>query len=178
MKLFAKTHTNYILIAFLVIVVMIALFYPFKTALIFYKENTNDMEAFLPLQVGDNFQIVFTHSIHLTDVVEKYQVTESLHIKQYEIIFEEFGIGMPANASEGEEFAYEDGKYHIKNMNRNFPTINIRNGKTVSKHRLLWGNRAEHMVWFNTYFEPGAWFTLKIEKLSLWQMMNGVKIHE
>lgn len=168
----------YFILPFLFIVILIILLFPYKTALVFYHENTNNIAAYLPIQVGDHFQIVFTHSIHLTDVIEKYQVTEQLHIKQYEFIFEKFGIGMPSNAAEGETFVYEDGKYHIRNINREFPSINIRNGKTVPRHRLIWGNKAEKKIWFNAYFEHGAWFTMKVKKLSIWEIMIGEKIDE
>lgn len=155
---------------------------PFITALVFYKENTEQMNAFLPIEKGEVFQIIFTHSIHLTDVVEKYKITDDLGIEQFEIIYEHFGIGMPSNAQEGEEFVYEDGKYHIKNLNNYFPSMNIRNGKTVSENRLVWGTAGEpddgHMIWFNQYFKPGAWFHIEVEKLTLWEYWKGVRIHE
>ncbi|MEN2767170.1 DUF1850 domain-containing protein [Ornithinibacillus xuwenensis] len=169
---------RFIISILLLIVLSIILFFPFRTALVFYQENTNHIEAYLPIEEGDSFQIIFTHSIHLTDVTEIYEVLSDQSIKQNEIIYEHYGIGMPANDTEGGTFVYEDGKYHIKDMNRIFPYINLRNGKTVPRHRLVWGERAEHMVWFNDYFQPGARFTIRVDKLSLWQYLKGVKIHE
>lgn len=162
----------------LLFTVLIILFIPFKQSLTFYEENTSDIEAYLPLESGDTFQIIFTHSIHLTDVVEKYIILEDQDIQQYEIVYEEFGIGMPSNAQGNEEFVYEDDKYHIKNMENIFPEIKLRNGKAVSEHRLVWGSDHEYITEFNNYFEPGAWFTIKIDKLSLWQMIQGVRVHE
>lgn len=162
----------------LLFTVLIILFVPFKQSLVFYDENTSDIEAYLPMESQDTFQIIFTHSIHLTDVVEKYVVLDNQDIQQYEIVYEEFGIGMPSNAQGDEEFVHEDGKYHIKNMENIFPEIKLRNGKTVSEHRLVWGPDNEYITEFNDYFEPGAWFTIKIDKLSLWQMIKGVRIHE
>ncbi|MFC2949004.1 DUF1850 domain-containing protein [Virgibacillus sediminis] len=161
-----------------------AVLLPFRTALVFYEENTEHLEAFLPLEAGDTFQIIFTHSIHLTDVVEKYEIMDNYEIRQNEIIYEEFGIGMPSNAEEGATFTYEDGKYHIKGLDNYFASMNIRNGKAVSEHRLVWNastnntSEAKNMVWFNEYFEPGAWFTLKVEKLTLWEYWKGVKIDD
>lgn len=167
----------------LALILLIALFFfPFRTALVFYQENTDNITAFLPIEAEDTFQITITHSIHLTDVVEKYEVTENHDIKQYEIVYEQFGIGMPSNAQEGEEFVYEDGKYHIKDLDNYFPSMNIRNAKTVSENRLVWSQEKpsdeKNMVWFNEYFEPGAWFTVKVDRLSLWESLRGVKIHE
>src|SRR5699024_8586660 len=82
-------------------------------------------------------------SIHLTDVVEIYEVTADHRMKQSEIIFEQFGIGMPSNAEEGETFVYEDGKYHIQHMNHRFTSLNIRSRKNVSNHRLIGGVEGE-----------------------------------
>lgn len=167
-----------IIIASLSIVTFITI--PTKSALIFYEKNTDKISAYLPIEAGQTFQIIFTHSIHLTDVVEKYEITEDRQIKQYEIVFEEFGIGMPSNAEGNEEFIYENGKYHIKNMNNLFPSMNIRNGKTVSKHRLIWKDNKgkEHTVNFNDYFAPGEWYTVKVGKLSLLETWEEVKIRE
>lgn len=159
---------------------IIILTMPTRSALIFYEKNTDKISAYLPLGIGQTFQIVFTHSIHLTDVVEKYEIMEDRQIKQYEIIFEEFGIGMPSNAEGNEEFIYENGKYHIKNMNNFFSSMNIRNGKTVSEHRLIWKDYEgkEHLIYFNQYFEPGQWFTVKVERISLLKAWKEVEIRE
>src|SRR5699024_6657870 len=127
---------------------------------------------------GGKFDIIFTHSIHLTDVAEKYEITENNEIMQYEIIYEEFGIGMPSNALEGETFVHENGKYHVKDLQNIFPTMNIRNGKTVSEHRLVWGDHGSHQVYFNEFFDPGAWFKVKVERLPLLQTWKEVKIHD
>lgn len=157
------------------------LFVPFRTSLVFYNQNTDEIKAYLPIQTGDTFQIIFKHSIHLTDVVEKYVVLEDRTIEQYEIVYEHFGIGMPSNANQGETFVQKDGKYHIKDLNNIFSEMKIRNGKTVSEHRLVWDDttpETEKKVLFNDYFEPGAWYRVKIEKLSTWQFWKGVKISE
>lgn len=161
------------------LIIIILLTVPLRTALVFYEEDTDKITAFLPINTGEKFEIIFTHSIHLTDVVEKYHVNDDLTIIQDEIIYEQFGIGMPSNAEGDAKFEYKDGKYHISNLNQVFESMNIRNGKTVSEHRLLWeivDETPQHMVLFNDYFEPGAWFRVTVEKLTLWQYLKGVKI--
>lgn len=154
---------------------------PSKSALTFHERNSNELVALLPLDQGDRFDIIFTHSIHLTDVVERYIVTADLNIEQYEMIFESYGIGMPSNAEEGQTFEVKDGKYHVGNLNYIFESMDIRNGKTVSEHRLRWqygGEAEKQMVWFNDYFEPGETYTVQIDKLPLWKYLKGVKIDE
>ncbi|MFC4386211.1 DUF1850 domain-containing protein [Gracilibacillus marinus] len=150
---------------------------PSQTALLFYKENTSNIEAFLPLEPGDCFTIIFTHSIHLTDVEEKYMITNEMEIVQTDMIYEQFGIGMPSNAEGQATFDYQNGTYHLSNLNQHFEHMKIRNGKTVSNHRLQWyKDNHTHMVHFNDYFAPGDWFTVKVEKLSFLQYLKGVRI--
>jgi len=173
----SKKRTLIICIPLLLLIVLL-LFVPYQTALVFYKEDTHHIEAYLPVEAGDRLQMIYKHSIHLTDVVEKYTVLDNQTIKQYETVFEHYGIGMPENAQGDEEFVYEDGKYHIKNMDRTFDSIDYRNGKTVSENRIIWGQNGEHFVWFNDYFEPGESLTIKIKKRSLWEYWRGVEIHE
>src|SRR5699024_8000223 len=149
-ELFKKTA----IIAIIIFLAGIALsVIPFHSALVFYKENTNHIEAFLPIDKGDGFQIIFKHSIHLTDVMKKYEVMDNYDIKQNEIVYEEFGIGMPSNAEEEETFVYEDGKYHIKDLDNIFPSMNVRNGKTVSETQLVWVIQREHMDWYTVIFK-------------------------
>jgi hypothetical protein len=174
-----KPFQKRVIIGFLLLFVLsLTLFVPFRTALVFYKQNTNHIKAYLPIKEGDKFQIIYTHSIHLTDVVEVYEVLPDHSIRQNELYYEQYGIGMPSDADEGATIVFEDGKIHIKDMNRVFPSINLRNGKTVPRHRLVWGDDFNHMVWFHDYFEPGERFTIKVDNLSLWQLLKGVKIHE
>lgn len=174
-----KKIMNFIIgVLFLILFLSLFLSFPIKKAVVFYEKNTDQITAYLPVNAGDTFQIIFTHSIHLTDVIEKYRVLPDDTIEEYEFIFEEFGIGMPSNAEEGQTFVYEDGKYHIKNVGNIFPSMKIRNGETVSEHRLVWGKNDEHIVKFNHYFQPGNWYTVKVDNLSLWQSMKGDEIHD
>lgn len=166
-------------IVILMVIIVGLLFLPFKSSLVFYDENTEDIVAYIPLKSEETFQIIFVHSIHLTDVTEKYEITQDKQIKQSQMIFSDFGIGMPYEVKEHEEIFYEDGFYHLTKMDNRFDSMKIRNGKTVSEHRFVWKkNDEKHMVEFNDYFEPGAWFTVKSGKLSMLDMWKEVKIHE
>ncbi len=166
----------------IIVLVGIGVNYPIQTALIFHDGESGELTAFLPLNKNDSFSITFTHSIHLSDVVEKYRVTDDLQIEQYEIIYEEFGIGMPHNALENEEFIYEDGKYHIRNMEHQFGSLNIRNGEVVSNHRLAWDNIDSAQTYcevpFNDYFEPGTWYKVEVDWITLLDYWEGERIHE
>src|SRR5699024_1955239 len=77
------------------------------------------------------------------------------------------------------EYVYENGKHHIKNMSNYFSEIDWRNGKKVSENRIIWGDADdEHIAWMNDFVAPGGLFTIKMERLSLWDRLKGEEIHE
>lgn len=171
-----KPGRHIIILLFLIFIsIAIMIFIPFKQALVFEYQNTGKVLAYIPFSKEKNFKIKYTHSIHLSDVVESYSVTKENNIKQYELIYEDFAIGMPENASDGETFEQKDGKYYIKNMNRIFPFFDLRIGKVKANHRLIYKNIEYPLV---DSIMAGTWVRIKIEKISLFQRLRGVNILE
>lgn len=159
-----------------ILAVLLMLFVPLEKSLVFYKENSDVVLAYVPVDAGDRFNLIFTHSIHLTDVVELFEVTADGDLLALEMVYAEFGIGMPSNSGVGERFEYKDGKYHIKDINQVHESLKIRNGKTVSKNRVVWGADLMNEVYLNELMEPGVWFTLRVDRLSVWDLMKGGRI--
>jgi hypothetical protein len=152
-----------------------ALFIPYRSALVFHYQNTDKVLAFIPLERNDTFKIRYTHSIHLTDVEESYRITENRKIRQYELMYENYAIGMPENASEGEKFVRRNGKFYIKNMNRVFPFFDLRTGQVRANHRVI---VSDHEYPLSDYIKPGTWIRIRFEKMNLIQQMKGANILE
>ena len=171
-----RKHMNrfFLLFCFFVLI-PVCLFIPTKEVLVFQYQNSGKVLAYIPLSEGDQFQMKYTHSIHLSDVVESYVVTKDHEIKQFEMVYEDFAIGMPENASEGETFEQIDGKYFLKNMDKRFPSFDLRIGKVRANHTLIVGKNEYPL---SRYMEPGTWVRLKIERINLWQQWKGVNILE
>ncbi|WNS76902.1 DUF1850 domain-containing protein [Bacillus sp. DTU_2020_1000418_1_SI_GHA_SEK_038] len=155
--------------------IAILLFIPFRQGLVFEYQDTGRLLAYIPFSKEEKFQIKYTHSIHLTDVVESYQKTATDQIMQYELMYEEFSIGMPENASDGEIFEQKDGKYYLKNMNRVFPSFDLRVGQVRANHTVIYKNKEYPL---SNYIEPGTWVRIKIERLNMLQLLKGVNILE
>jgi len=148
---------------------------PCQYTVSFYDAKTKEAIAFMPIDRKQFFSIQYTHSIHLSLVEEKYEVTDNLEIRQIELIYEDFGIGMPSDAQGDENFVQEEGKYYIKNMNRVFPEVVLRVGKVVANHRLVLGNTTVPMTSFS---EPGSVLIIKPAKLNIWEQWKGVNIFD
>ena len=169
-----SAHVLFLLPLFLFIILLLLLT-PVTEALVFQYQNSGKTLAYIPISKGQTFQMKYTHSIHLSDVVESYEVTRDGQIKQYELMYEDFAIGMPENASEGESFEQKNGKYYLKNMDRRFSSFDLRVGKVRANHTLIF---AEQEYPLSHFIEPGTWVRLKIDRMNLWERWKGVNMLE
>ena len=159
---------------FMMLVIAVVLcFIPIRSAVVFYPERSHDLLAFAALQSAQQFHIQYTHSIHLSPVVETYEKTAANEIRQVELIYEDLAIGMPSDAGEGETFVQEDGRYYIKNMNRIFPYIYLRVGEVKANHSFI---IEEKVIPMTTFTEPGSVIKIQIEKLSIFDQWRGVNL--
>jgi hypothetical protein len=170
-----QTKKMMIIIPTLLIIFTVLFFIPFKHALVFKSQQNGNLLAYLPLKKADTFQIKYTHSIHLSSVIESYRITNTNQIKQYELMYEDFAIGMPANAEEGEIFEQKDGKYFIKNMKRKFLFFDLRTGKVRANHTVIYEDREYPL---SKTIAPGTLVRIQTRKLSLFQLVKGVDILE
>lgn len=138
-----------------------------------YK-NEEELLAYFLIHQDKTFQINYTHSIHLSDVIETYDIFDG-KIIQTELEYEDFAVGMPSNAEDGEQFIEKDGMYYIKNMKRSFPYIDLRIGQVRANHRLVYEGK---IYTLSNYIEPGTWVRITPKKITLWQQLRGVKIND
>ena len=156
------------------ILVIALLFIPLKETIVIEKRDTGKILAYFPLKdVHRVFQIEYTHSIHHSEVKETYKVLSNGGIRQTELMYEDTGIGMPANAEQGESFVMENGKYYIRDMKRDFSWIDLGVGQVSANHRLILNKKS---VPFSTFTDPGSIVRIKERKLALWQLWKGVNI--
>ncbi|MGE7778852.1 DUF1850 domain-containing protein [Peribacillus sp. NPDC097264] len=148
-------------------------FIPYKQVLAFSYQDQGELLAYLPLKREKTFQIEYTHSIHLSDVLETYQLSRD-SIKQTELAYEDFAVGMPSNAEGEEVFEEKDGVYHIKNMNRTFEYIDLRIGQVGANHRLIYRKQT---VLLSRFIKPGTWIRISTKKISFWEQLDGVNIN-
>ncbi|TFE00370.1 DUF1850 domain-containing protein [Jeotgalibacillus salarius] len=149
-----------------------AVFLPFKQAITFHHQETGNLISYIPMTNQNEFQLQYTHSIHKSDVIDYYEITDTNEIRQIALEYEDMAIGMPSNALyEGEEFVQEDGKYRIENMNRLFPSINLHTSQVVVSHVFHYDN-SDYAL--HDYIETGTFITISINQLTLLDLWRGV----
>jgi hypothetical protein len=166
-------HHLYLYPSFFMIFFIFVVFIPQKQAIVFQPNGSSADMAYILTKEETVFQIKYTHSIHLSDVVESYKITPSQKIKQYELMYEDFSIGMPSNAEAGETFEQINGSYYIKNMKRIFPFFHLRIGQVRANHTVIFKNEEYPLSHSIT---PGTSVKVEIRKLNLIDLWKGVNI--
>jgi hypothetical protein len=151
-------------------------FVPFKECVVLksLKQDTAARDVLVPLTSGkgNEFSILYTHSIHLSDVLEVYKADDNREIVQTTLIYEDTAIGMPAGATGDEIFSRtKDGKYKISNMNNVFPHIDISIGQVAANHRFIYNEKVYQLA---DYFKQGTLIRMSVQKQSLFQFWKGV----
>ncbi|WP_033541617.1 DUF1850 domain-containing protein [Planococcus sp. CAU13] len=173
MRLNSRQRFLLILIALILISSSIG-FIPLKRSIALFESDTGSLAAYY-LLTQPRFQIKYTHSIHLSDVVESFEVLPDNTMKMVELEYEDFNIGMPSNAGEGEVFLEKDGKYYIKNMDRILPEFRILIGD-VDAGLFFMDNGEEFDL--KKALVRGKTYTFRIQRLSFFQQLKGVNIDE
>ncbi|MEK4536122.1 DUF1850 domain-containing protein [Peribacillus sp. FSL K6-1552] len=148
-------------------------FFPYKQVIAFSYQDQEELLAYLPLKKERTVQIKYTHSIHLSEVLETYHLSDK-KMKLTELAYKDFAVGMPSNAEGEEVFEEKDGTYYIKNMNRQFAYIDLRIGKVRANHRVIYKGCT---YTFSSFIKPGTWIRISPKKISFWEQLNGVNIN-
>ena len=171
----SKFMQRFLLILIALILISSAIFLiPLKRSIVFIDSDTERLAAY-SLLTQSHFKIKYTHSIHLSDVIESFEVLPDNTLKMIELEYEDFNIGMPSNAGEGEVFVEKDGKYFIKNMDRQLPEFRILIGDVDAGLSLI-KNGNEYDL--KKTLVRGKTYTFRVQRLSYFQQLKGVNIDE
>ncbi len=162
-----------ITIVILFIAVLSVILIPYSPCVVFYKGKSEEVLGYAPSGKDGIFSVIYTHSIHLSPVEEVYEAGPGGTIRQTELIYEDFGIGMPSGSDGQGVFVEAGGKYHLKEMDLTFPSIYLRTGKVRANHVFKADSRE---VPFSSFAEPGSLVNIQIVKLSLWEKWKEVNI--
>lgn len=170
-----KRILKILLIFTILILICSALFFiPYKKHFVFIESETGEIAARVPV-IENRFKIRYTHSIHLSDVIETYRLDEGGQLVMTELQYEDFNIGMPSNAGEGERFVEKDGKYFIEDMKRKLPEFRLLVGDVDAELAFLFAGKELDL---KKSLERGKIYTFRAQRLSIYQQLEGVNIYE
>ena len=129
---------------------------------------------YLTLEDERRFQIVFTHSIHLSDVIETYEVMDTYDIRLHSMVYSDVAIGMPSYAEEGQTLIYEDGKYTLYYNEAILPNFTLYIGDVDYALRFQYEEKAYDL---KGNLRQGKSYLFEIKKVSIYDKMKGVELN-
>ncbi len=163
------------LILFIICSVAIIFLIPIKTAFTFTEHRIeNPSVYYVPLKSTDSFQIRYVHSIHLTDVIESYEVTSDLEIRLLSMQYEDLAIGLPGYAEEGETITVQDGVYTLTYEDKVIDSFVMLIGNVDAELAFRYlGNELN----LKKQLVRGKSYKFRVARLSFYQMLKGVNMN-
>lgn len=163
-RLFKKI--SFLILTSLLLLIIVFPFFPYLEII---DGNSNKVLYKTPISTEEKFSIKFIHSIHLTPVEEIYYIDRNLNVVLTEVSFDTYSVGIPSELNENEILEFKDGRIIIKNMNRQFPFIDLRVGQVISNHTLTINNETLDLA---EIASPGAPVRIKATRLSIFRIME------
>lgn len=164
------------ILGFLTIALAIVfLFTPIFPVFSFTETRTDHPTMYyLPLEDERRFQIIFTHSIHLSDVIETYEVMDTYDIRLHSMVYSDVAIGMPSFAEEGQTLIYKDGTYKLYYDEAILPDFTLYIGDVDYSLRFQYEGKAYDL---KGNLRRGKSYLFEIKKVSIYEKMKGVELN-
>jgi len=133
--------------------------------IILYDDGGKEKFRFSP--PDGRFTVRFLHSWARTHVDEIFQVNERNDIILKETIYEDSGAGLSHESGPGRlmSMTIENGKIHIRDIDRIVPDLQIRTGRVIAAHTLIYGDKADKYVPFSDFAAPGSVVVFKAHSI-------------
>ncbi|WP_042470428.1 DUF1850 domain-containing protein [Bacillus ndiopicus] len=156
-------------------VLFIILFIPFERAFTFTETKVEKPEMYyLPLHQEQEFQLLFTHSIHKTDVIESYVVLSNNELRLMSMQYEDVAIGMPGYAEEGQTLIYDNGVYTLSYNDAKLPNFNLFVANIDASLQLIYQSS---YIDLKQQLIKGKSYLFEVKRLSLYEKMKGVRLY-
>jgi len=163
------------LITFFICSIAILFFIPIKSAFTFTEHRMDNAKVhYVPLKNTNSFQIRYVHSIHLTDVIEFYEVIANQKIRLLSMQYENLAIGLPGYAEKGETLTMQDGVYTLTYDDSVIDSFVMLIGDVDAELAFRYlGNELN----LKKQLIRGKSYTFRVVKLSFYQMLKGVNMN-
>lgn len=148
---------------------------PIKEGLVFTETRTEKPNHYyVLLNKEQQFEIRYVHSIHLTDVIEKYEVTTEQRLRLLEMSYENLAIGMPSTAGEGETLQLKDGVYTLQYSDRVLDSFRIHIGRVDEELALRYQGKEINL---KKQLVKGKSYEFEAKKMSYYQLWKGERLN-
>ena len=167
---------NIIGVIILICLIGLSFFLPFQKAFVFTETRTKEHVLFyIPTTQESKFEIMYTHSIHKSNVLESYSITRTNKIKFISMEYEDLAIGMPGYAEEGQKFEEKEGIYKLSY-----------DDEIIDSFTLLVANIDMDLIFRYEYkdydlkniLERSKSYKFEVKNISVYEQWKGVKMND
>ncbi|MEN1761197.1 DUF1850 domain-containing protein [Anoxynatronum sibiricum] len=90
-----------------------------------------------PIEKGETFTIIWTHSVTRQPVTEVYRLNDDLTIGIEEMLFNEHGPNLPSGPEGSTLWEIKNGMFRVYNYDMVFEALPVRIGQMVADHTLV-----------------------------------------
>ncbi|AOV08429.1 DUF1850 domain-containing protein [Sporosarcina ureilytica] len=162
-----------LLFLFLILILSAFFFLPMTEALLFSDTRSNKF-FYVTINERKAFEIRYVHSIHLTDVIESYEITPEQKIRLLSMSYQNLSIGLPGEAAEGETLELKDGVYTLTYNDRVIDSFRLHIGRVDADLALRYDHNELDL---KRYLEKGKTYEFKVQKLTYYQLMKGENLN-
>lgn len=155
----------------LIILPILTLFIPVHTLKLIEPKSGKVVKSF-HIKNGEEFTVLFTHSVERTPVYETYYVKNDEEIYLKETIYFSFGAGLPATTKY--EFSIEKEGMKITNINEKIDHLVYRAGGVIANHALIIKEKSFFLEEFVGTFKP---IVFKAKKEPLYKYLRREVLH-
>ncbi|MFD1206039.1 DUF1850 domain-containing protein [Sporosarcina contaminans] len=157
------------------LIIVLVFFLPLFKVFTFSDHRSDHPKIYYILMEDEQaFEIRYVHSIFLSNVFEQYRVTPRDQIQFLSMNYEDVGIGLPGYAEQGETLTVEDGIYTLTFENRVVDSFVLFVGDVDAD--LAFRYKGEE-VNLKKHLTKGKSYLFEVERISLYDMMKGVKLN-
>lgn len=157
------------------ILLMLILFIPLDPSLVFTETRTATPQHYIiPIEQPKQFEIIFTHSIHLSDVEEHYSITSTMTLQLLRMIYEDLAVGMPGSAEENQEIEFTDGKWVLNSFDSYVDSFILYNSPIHKKLEVRYDNEIYDL---KAELPTGKSYEVQAKKLSLIEVWRGEEVY-
>lgn len=157
----------------LIILAIVIGFYPIEVLQVFIADEGprhNEVIVELPVDVGDEFSVRWTHSVSKRPVIETYTITEALQIDTKEMIFDTFSANLPAQPDYQTKWEYHDDYIRVYNFDRTYDELPVVIGAIVANHKLEYKDK---LITLKEEYKLGGFVKLRVVKKNIYNYLMG-----
>ncbi|MFZ5687895.1 MAG: DUF1850 domain-containing protein [Bacillota bacterium] len=110
------------------------------------RGRTGEVLYRYPVRRGEEFKLIFTHSVTLRQIEEIYRVTADRQIAIKEMVFDEPGPNLPASPEGNTKWIFEKDHWRVVDYDTVLPEIPLLVAQQVADHRLKIGGKIVSLV--------------------------------